>query len=33
MNKLVYGKGFNDKTRPSNVDGKMLKNTICGKIC
>ena len=25
MNKLVYGKGFNDKTRPANVDGKMVK--------
>ena len=25
MNKLVYGKGFNDKTKPANVDGKMVK--------
>ena len=25
MNKLVYGKGFNDKTRPTFVDGKMVK--------
>ena len=25
MNKLVYGKGFNDKTKPTNVDGKMVK--------
>ena len=25
MSKLVYGKGFNDKTRPAKVDGKMVK--------
>ena len=25
MSKLVCGKGFNDKTRPANVDGKMVK--------
>ena len=25
MSKLVYGKGFNDKTRPANVDGKNVK--------
>ena len=25
MSKLVYGKGFNDKTRSANVDGKMVK--------
>ena len=25
MSKLLYGKGFNDKTRPANVDGKHLK--------
>ena len=41
MSKLVYGKGFNDKTRPSNVDGKnvkeyglwadMLKRCFCEK--
>ena len=33
MSQLVYGVGFNDKTRPTWVDGKMLKNTNCGKIC
>ena len=25
MSKLVYGVGFNDKTRPANVDGKNVK--------
>ena len=25
MSKLVYGKGFNDKTRPAKVDGKIVK--------
>ena len=25
MSKLVFGKGFNDKTRPTNVDGKKVK--------
>ena len=25
MSKLVCGKGFNDKTRPVNVDGKIVK--------
>ena len=25
MNKLVWGVGFNDKTRPSRVDGKKVK--------
>ena len=25
MSKLVYGKGINDKTRPTKVDGKMVK--------
>ena len=25
MSKLVYGKGFNDKTRPTFVDGKIVK--------
>ena len=25
MSKLVYGKGFNDKTRPAWVDGKNVK--------
>ena len=25
MSKLLYGKGFNDKTRPANVDGKKVK--------
>ena len=25
MNKLVCGVGFNDKTRPANVDGKPVK--------
>ena len=25
MSKLVYGKGFNDKTRPAKVDGKNVK--------
>ena len=25
MSKLVYGKGFNDKTRPVFVDGKKVK--------
>ena len=33
MSKLVWGAGFNDKTRPVSVDGKRLKNTVCGKIC
>ena len=25
MKKPVYGVGFNDKTRPANVDGKDVK--------
>ena len=25
MNKLLYGVGFNDKTRPAKVDGKNVK--------
>ena len=25
MSKLLYGKGFNDKTRPARVDGKSVK--------
>ena len=25
MSKLVYGKGFNDKTRPAKVGGKNVK--------
>ena len=25
MSKLVWGAGFNDKTRPANVDGKHVK--------
>ena len=25
MKKLVFGKGFNDKTRPARIDGKMVK--------
>jgi len=25
MSRLVCGMGFNDKTRPSNVDGKNVK--------
>ena len=25
MSKLVFGKGFNDKTRPVFVDGKKVK--------
>ena len=25
MKKLVYGVGFNDKTKPANVDGKAVK--------
>ena len=25
MSKLVWGAGFNDKTRPSRVDGKKVK--------
>ena len=25
MSKLVWGVGFNDKTRPANVDGKNVK--------
>ena len=25
MSKLVYGKGFNDKTRPARFDGKIVK--------
>ena len=33
MTKLVLGAGFNDKTRHAKVDGKLLKNTICGKVC
>ena len=28
MNKLVYGKGFNDKTRLAKVDGKMVKEYV-----
>ena len=28
MSKLVYGKGFNDKTRPAKVDGKMVKEYV-----
>ena len=28
MNKLVYGKGFNDKTRPVFVDGKIVKEYV-----
>ena len=28
MSKLVYGKGFNDKTRPANVDGKNVKEYV-----
>ena len=28
MTKLVYGKGFNDKTRPARVDGKDVKEYV-----
>ena len=28
MSKLVYGVGFNDKTRPANVDGKNVKEYV-----
>ena len=28
MSKLVYGKGFNDKTRPVSVDGKKVKEYV-----
>ena len=28
MKKLVYGVGFNDKTRPANVDGKKVKEYV-----
>ena len=28
MSKLVYGVGFNDKTRPANVDGKPVKEYV-----
>ena len=28
MSKLVYGKGFNDKTRPARFDGKIVKEYV-----
>ena len=28
MTKLVLGVGFNDKTRPANVDGKSVKEYV-----
>ena len=31
MSKLVYGKGFNDKTRPAKVGGKIVKEYDSGK--
>ena len=33
MGKLVCGVGFNDKTIPVSVDGKLLKNTLCSIVC
>lgn len=27
MSKLVFGVGFNDKTRPTRIDGKTIQDT------
>ena len=32
MAKLVCGVGFNDKTRPAKVDGKMVKEYVLWQI-